>query len=75
MADTRSGTRRPVPIALGSAASGTEEGREFFQARLALFGRWWAAFTSDRRDGSAAPPLSTTGQQTITVDVSQGVTR
>lgn len=40
MADTRSGTRGPVPIALGSAASGTEEGRGFFQARLALFGRW-----------------------------------
>ena len=40
MADTRSGTRGPVPIALGSAASGTEEGREFFQARLALFGRF-----------------------------------
>ena len=40
MADTRSGTRRPEPIALGSAASGTEEGREFFQARLALFGGW-----------------------------------
>ncbi len=40
MADTRSGTRGPVPIALGSAASGTEEGREFFQARLALFGGW-----------------------------------
>ena len=39
MADTRSGTRGPVPIALGSAASGTEEGREFFQARLALFGK------------------------------------
>ena len=39
MADTRSATRGPVPIALGSAASGTEEGREFFQARLALFGQ------------------------------------
>jgi len=40
MADKRSATRGPVPIALGSAASGTEEGREFFQARLALFGGW-----------------------------------
>ena len=40
MADRRSGTRGPVPIALGSAASGTEEGREFFQARLALFGKF-----------------------------------
>ena len=38
MADTHSTTRGPVPVALGSAASGTEEGREFFQARLALFG-------------------------------------
>ena len=40
MADTNSTTRGPVPIALGSAASGTEEGREFFQARLALFGKF-----------------------------------
>ena len=39
MADTRSTTRGPVPIALGSATSGTEEGRDFFQARLALFGK------------------------------------
>ena len=39
MADTRSTTRGPVPIALGSAASGTEEGRDFFQTRLALFGK------------------------------------
>ena len=37
--------------------------------------QWWAAFKSDRRDPSAAPPLSVTGQQTITVDVSQRVTR
>lgn len=29
-----------VPIALGSASSGTEEGRSFLQSRLALFGRW-----------------------------------
>jgi eukaryotic-like serine/threonine-protein kinase len=35
-------TRGSVPIALGSAGSGTEEGREFFQARLALFGGWVA---------------------------------
>src|SRR5215213_7085741 len=42
MADTRSGMRDSVPIALGSASSGTEEGREFFQARLALFGGWIA---------------------------------
>ena len=40
MADRRLATRGPVPIALGSAASGTEEGREFFQSRLALFGGW-----------------------------------
>src|SRR5215216_3959681 len=42
MADTRSGMRDSVPMALGSASSGTEEGREFFQARLALFGGWIA---------------------------------
>ena len=40
MADSRSGSRGSVPIALGSATSETEEGREFFQARLALFGGW-----------------------------------
>ncbi len=40
MADTRTTTRGPVPIALGSAAGDTEEGRGFFQDRLALFGRW-----------------------------------
>ena len=39
MADTRT-SRGPVPIALGSAASGTEEGRGFFQTRLALFGKF-----------------------------------
>src|SRR5262245_26492254 len=42
MADGHSGARGSVPIALGSAASGTEEGREFFQERLALFGGWVA---------------------------------
>src|SRR5678816_3214466 len=42
MADRPSGTRAPVPIVLGSASSGTEEGRAFFQARLALFGGWVA---------------------------------
>src|SRR5215510_6419298 len=40
MAGGRSGSHGAVPIALGSAASGTEEGREFFQSRLALFGGW-----------------------------------
>ncbi len=40
MADSRSKSRGSVPIALGSATSETEEGREFFQARLALFGGW-----------------------------------
>jgi hypothetical protein len=39
MADTRSATRGPVPLALGSASSGTEEGREFLQSRLALLGK------------------------------------
>ena len=29
-----------VPIALGSASSGTEEGRSFQQSRLGLFGGW-----------------------------------
>jgi serine/threonine-protein kinase len=38
MADGRTSTRGAVPIALGSATSGTEEGREFFQSRVALFG-------------------------------------
>ena len=40
MVDRPSGSRGSVPIALGSAASGTEEGREFFQERLGLFGGW-----------------------------------
>jgi serine/threonine protein kinase len=40
MTDTRTTTRGPVPIALGSGAGDTEEGRGFFQDRLALFGRW-----------------------------------
>lgn len=52
MADGRSASRGSVPIALGSATGGTEEGREFFQARLALYGGWvsvisgtfWVAF-------------------------------
>ena len=39
MTDTPT-SRGPVPIALGSAASGTEEGRVFFQTRLALFGKF-----------------------------------
>ena len=39
MADTPK-SRGPVPIALGSASSGTEEGREFFQTRLALLGKF-----------------------------------
>ena len=42
MAEGRSESRGAVPIALGSAASGTEEGREFFQTRVALFGGWVA---------------------------------
>jgi hypothetical protein len=33
-------TRPPVPIAMGSGDTGTEEGRAFHQSRLALFGRW-----------------------------------
>ena len=45
MADGRSGSRGAVPIALGSAASGTEEGREFFQSRVALFGGWVAVIS------------------------------
>jgi len=35
-----SDSRPPVPIALGSATGGTEEGRDFFQSRLRLFGGW-----------------------------------
>lgn len=35
-----SDVRPATPIALGSAASDTEEGRAFFQSRLALFGGW-----------------------------------
>ena len=31
-----------MPIVLGSASGGTEEGREFFQNRLGLFGGWVA---------------------------------
>jgi serine/threonine-protein kinase len=42
MADKRSTTRGAVPIVLGSASGGTEEGREFFQNRLGLFGGWVA---------------------------------
>jgi eukaryotic-like serine/threonine-protein kinase len=42
MTDGRSGSRGAVPIALGSAGGGTEEGREFFQSRVALFGGWVA---------------------------------
>jgi serine/threonine-protein kinase len=42
MADGRSGSRGAVPIALGSAGGGTEEGREFFQSRVALLGGWVA---------------------------------
>jgi eukaryotic-like serine/threonine-protein kinase len=42
MAEGRSGSRGAVPIALGSAGGGTEEGREFFQSRVALFGGWVA---------------------------------
>ena len=30
----------PVPVALGSAATGTEEGRAFFQERLGLYAMW-----------------------------------
>ena len=37
--------------------------------------QWWAAFKSDRADGAAAAPPSVTGQQTVTVDVSQRVAR
>ena len=42
MSDGRSSSRGAVPIALGSATSGTEEGREFFQSRIALYGGWMA---------------------------------
>src|SRR5262245_62905411 len=42
MADSRPGARGSVPIALGSARTETEEGREFFQSRVALFGGWIA---------------------------------
>src|SRR5215471_1077453 len=42
MADSRPGSRGSVPIALGSARSESEEGREFFQSRVALFGGWIA---------------------------------
>lgn len=45
MADRNSASRGSVPIALGSAAGGTEEGREFFQARLALFVGWGAVIS------------------------------
>jgi len=30
----------PVPIRLGTATGGTEEGRAFFQSRLQLLGGW-----------------------------------
>ena len=30
----------PVPVALGSATSDTEEGRAFFQERLGLYAMW-----------------------------------
>ena len=33
-------TRAPVPFALGSGSTDTEEGRAFLQSRLALFGGW-----------------------------------
>jgi serine/threonine-protein kinase len=33
-------SRPPVPIAIGSSGTGTEEGRAFHQSRLTLFGRW-----------------------------------
>jgi eukaryotic-like serine/threonine-protein kinase len=33
-------SRPPVPIAIGSGDAETEEGRAFFQGRLALFGQW-----------------------------------
>jgi serine/threonine-protein kinase len=33
-------TRAPVPIAYGTGSTDTEEGRAFFQSRLALFGGW-----------------------------------
>ena len=42
MADKGLGARGSVPIALGSARTETEEGREFFQSRVALFGGWIA---------------------------------
>src|SRR6185436_1461116 len=42
MSDGRSSSRGAVPIALGSGASGTEEGREFYQSRVALYGGWMA---------------------------------
>ena len=34
------GVASPVPVALGSATSDTEEGRAFFQERLGLYGMW-----------------------------------
>jgi serine/threonine-protein kinase len=33
-------THPPVPIAMGTSGTGTEEGRAFHQSRLALYGRW-----------------------------------
>jgi len=42
MADRGQGVRGSVPIALGSARTETEEGREFFRSRVALFGGWIA---------------------------------
>ncbi len=33
-------SRPPVPIAMGTGDTGTEESRAFYQSRLALFGQW-----------------------------------
>ena len=38
------GTHSPVPVALGSATTGTEEGRAFLQDRLRLYAGWVFAF-------------------------------
>ena len=46
MADRGPGSRGSVPIALGSARTESEEGREFFQSRVALFGGWIALISA-----------------------------
>jgi len=60
-----------VPIALGSATSETEEGREFFQARLALFGGWIALISGGFFVAYALLTLWT-GRHVAVVDVPVG---